>query len=121
MHIKSLLIVICSCLYAVDGVANEADVVKVDVNQVNSTTYRFNVTVLHNDTGWEHYVNKWDIVDFKGNILGTRILYHPHVDEQPFTRSLSDVFIPENIKTVTVRAHDLIHGYGGQEITLELP
>jgi hypothetical protein len=121
MHIKSLLIVICSLFYVVDGVANEADVVNVDVSKTSAATFRFNVTVLHQDTGWEHYVNKWDIVDLQGNILGTRILYHPHVNEQPFTRSLSDVFIPEKIKTVTVRAHNLIHEYGGKELTVKLP
>lgn len=121
MHIKSLLIIGCSLFYGVDGAANEADVLKVDVNKISATTYRFAVTVSHEDTGWDHYANKWDIIDLKGNILGTRILYHPHVDEQPFTRSLSEVYIPEYIETVTVRAHDLIHKYGGKEVIVTLP
>jgi len=121
MNSKSLCVVVCSLFYSVNGISNEADVLKVDVNKINTATYHFDVTVLHKDTGWDHYVNKWDIVDLQDNVLATRILYHPHVNEQPFTRSLSDIHIPENIKTVKVRAHDLIHEYGGQELTVTLP
>ena len=45
----------------------------------------------------------------------------PHVNEQPFTRSLSNVVIPVGVKTVIIRAHDSVHEYGGKVITLELP
>ncbi|MBW2251253.1 MAG: hypothetical protein JRF60_11650 [Deltaproteobacteria bacterium] len=96
--------------------AGEADVIKVDAK-----TYHFSVTVFHKDTGWKHYANKWDIMGEDGTILGTRILHHPHVNEQPFTRSLSSVVIPARIKTVIIRAHDSVHEYGGKVITLELP
>ncbi len=101
--------------------AGEADVVKVDINKGEESVYSFSVTVYHKDTGWNHYANKWDIVDEKGIILATRILYHPHIDEQPFTRSLSGVKIPVNIKTVIIRAHDLVHKYGGKELSNQLP
>ncbi len=101
--------------------AGEADVVKVDVQKSGNHTYHFSVTVLHADTGWEHYANKWDVVGKDGTVYGTRILHHPHVGEQPFTRSLSGVEIPDLIKTVTVQAHDSVHAYGGKVISLELP
>ena len=101
--------------------AGEADVVDVEVTKSSQNTYSFNVTVSHEDTGWDHYANKWDILDEDGNILGTRTLYHPHVDEQPFTRSLSGVNIPEGTTTVTIRAHDSVHEYGGKTMTVELP
>ena len=84
-------------------------------------TYRFDVTVQHSDTGWDHYADQWEIVAPDGKILGTRKLLHPHVNEQPFTRSLSGVVIPNNIRQVSVRAHDSVHAYGGREMTLELP
>ena len=103
------------------SLAGEADIIKVKVDKTSLNSFRFSVTVLHEDTGWQHYANQWDVIDKKGRILGTRVLLHPHVDEQPFTRSLSGLKIPEGIKTVTIRAHDLVHKYGGRQITVELP
>ena len=55
-----------------------------------------------------------------GTVLGTRVLVHPHETEQPFTRSLGGVEIPETVAEVTLRAHDSVHGYGGKEVTVRL-
>jgi len=112
-----LFLVFC----ASSSFAGEADVVDVKVSKGDNNSYSFTVTVLHKDTGWNHYANKWEIIDGKEIILGTRILHHPHVEEQPFTRSLSGVEIPENLKSVTVRAYDSVHGYGGKVVNIELP
>jgi hypothetical protein len=101
--------------------AGEADVIKVDVKRTGGDTYFFKVTVRHEDEGWDHYANKWDVVAPDGTILGTRTLYHPHVDEQPFTRSLSDVKISESITEVTIRAHDSVHEYGGKTMSVAIP
>ena len=101
--------------------SGEADVIEAKVKKSGQNTYTFTVTVLHKDTGWQHYANKWDITDTNGEFLGTRILHHPHVNEQPFTRSLSGVEIPGNISTVKVRAHDSVHEYGGKTVTIQLP
>ncbi len=101
--------------------ADEADVIAVEVEKLGDGTYRFDVTVSHSDEGWKHYVNKWDVVGSGGTVFGTRTLYHPHVDEQPFTRSLSGVKIPEGITDVTIRAHDSVHEYGGKVVTVALP
>jgi hypothetical protein len=101
--------------------AGEADVVEVDIKQTGENTYYFKVTVRHADEGWDHFANKWDVVAPDGKILGTRTLYHPHVDEQPFARSLSDVKIPASITAVTVRAHDSVHEYGGKTVTVAVP
>ena len=101
--------------------AGEADVVDVSVKQSAKNTYSFSVTVRHADEGWDHYANKWDVVAPDGTVLGTRVLYHPHVDEQPFTRSLSGVNIPDTVDTVTVRAHDSVHEYGGETKKVKLP
>ena len=100
--------------------AGEADVIGVQVDKTGSS-YRFDVTVRHDDTGWQHYADKWDVVTPEGEILATRVLYHPHVNEQPFTRSLSGVEIGAGVSSVVIRAHDLVHGYGGREMTVELP
>jgi hypothetical protein len=101
--------------------AGEADVIQVAVEKSSNNTYSFSVTILHKDAGWDHYVNKWEIIGEKGTIMGTRILHHPHVNEQPFTRSLSGIVIPDHIESVRIRAYDSIHEYGGKVITVELP
>lgn len=101
--------------------AGEADVIGVKIEKQGDSTYQFDVTLFHKDEGWGHYADKWDIVEHDGTVIGTRILHHPHVHEQPFTRSLSGVTIPQGIDEVIVRAHDSVHEYGGKAITVTLP
>lgn len=103
------------------SIAGKADVVDAKVHKEHSNTYNFTVTVLHQDAGWKHYANKWDVIDENETVLGTRILHHPHVNEQPFSRSLYGVEIPLHVKTVTIRAHDSVHKYGGKVIEIKLP
>ena len=90
-------------------------------------TWTFHVTVRHEDTGWDDYADGWDVVLPDGTVLTTgaddvftRLLLHPHETEQPFTRSQSGLQIPEDVTTVTVRAHDLVDGFGGQEVVVDL-
>lgn len=101
--------------------AGEADVVGVGVRAEAPGLWRFDVTVRHDDTGWDHYADKWDVLAPDGSVLGTRILLHPHETEQPFTRSLTGVAVPDGFDEVTVRASDKVHGYGGREMTVRLP
>ena len=77
--------------------------------------------VRHADSGWDHYANRWELLAPDGEVLATRMLAHPHVHEQPFTRGLTAVRIPGEFTWVRVRAHDLVHGYGGREVTLSVP
>ena len=84
-------------------------------------TWRFDVTISHPDTGWEHYADGWRVLDMDGNELGMRVLYHPHVDEQPFTRSLSGVVIPEGTRQVQVQARDLPAGWNEGTTVVDLP
>ena len=52
--------------------------------------------------------------------LFTRLLLHPHENEQPFTRSQGGIVIPPDVTEVTVRAHDLVDGWGGHEVVVDL-
>ena len=115
------LFLTCLLLAATTAQAGEADVENVNVTMTGKGTFSFDVTVRHADDGWKHYADKWDVVAPDGTVLGTRTLYHPHVDEQPFTRSLSGVKISDSIKEVTVRAHDSVHGYGGKTVKMAVP
>ncbi len=101
--------------------AGEADIVDVKVAKQGADTYQFEVTLRHADTGWKHYADAFIVVGPAGKQLGKRVLFHPHVNEQPFTRSLSDVKIPPDIKEVTIRAHDSVHELGGKEMQVNLP
>ena len=103
------------------AMAGEVDVVDVKVYKSTGGLYTFHASLLHEDTGWDHYANKWEIIDSSGKVLGTRILHHPHVDEQPFTRSLAGVAIPNGVNSVTIRAYDSVHADGGTTITVTLP
>ncbi len=116
-----MMILLGVLLTAVAAGAGEADVEAAEAIPKGDGRYRIRVTVRHADTGWEHYADRFEILDGQGNLLGTRVLHHPHVDEQPFTRRLDNVLIPAGIKRVTVRAHDSQHGYGGRTMTLKLP
>ncbi|KIT17797.1 hypothetical protein [Jannaschia aquimarina] len=81
--------------------------------------WRFDVTVSHPDTGWDHYADGWRVEAEDGTELGMRVLHHPHVEEQPFTRSLSGVAIPDGTARVVVRARDSVHGWG-EGMTVDL-
>jgi hypothetical protein len=52
--------------------------------------------------------------------LGMRVLGHPHVNEQPFTRSLSGVQIPDGTTQVQIQARDLPHGWNDTTTIVEL-
>jgi len=81
----------------------------------------FDVTVRHNDEGWDHYADAWQVVDpDSGAVIAERVLAHPHEDEQPFTRGLNGIRIPGNTTRVLFRARCNRHGFGGREILVDL-
>jgi hypothetical protein len=100
-------------------VAGEVRVVDAEAN-CRSNTCRFTVTLEHADSGWDHYADEWRVLAPDGAVLGVRTLLHPHVNEQPFTRSLSDVVIPGNVRRVVIQARDTIHGVSKLQYELEL-
>jgi hypothetical protein len=107
-------------LFPATGRAGEADVLAARAIAESGGTYRFEVTVRHADTGWDHYADRFEVLAPDGSVLGVRTLYHPHVAEQPFTRSLSGVQIPEHLGRVRIRARDSVHQYGGAAVEVQL-
>lgn len=97
-----------------------ADVVAATV-QVSGDTYRVSATILSADTGWDKYADAWEVRAPDGTVLDTRILAHPHVDEQPFTRSLGDVDIPTGLTDVEIVARDSVAGFCGETVTVMVP
>ena len=101
------------------ALAGQVRVVDVEADLAGSDTWRFSVTLRHGDTGWEHYADEWRVLAPDGTVLGVRTLLHPHVNEQPFTRSLSGVRIPPNLTYVLIDARDNEHGRS-QPVRVEL-
>jgi hypothetical protein len=119
--LAALTLLLAALAPSTPALAGEADVVGAEAVRDPGGLWRFHVSVAHADAGWDHYADKWDVVAPDGTVLGTRVLAHPHEREQPFTRSLGGVEIPEDVEQVTIRAHDKVHGYGGAELTITLP
>ncbi|MDX1605938.1 MAG: hypothetical protein R3202_07070 [Candidatus Competibacterales bacterium] len=115
-RILSSVLLLC----AATATAGEADVLAVEAIRTGDRVYRFEVTVRHADTGWDHYADRWEVLAPDETVLATRVLYHPHVDEQPFTRSLGGVEIPKPVTEVRIRARDSVHGHGGAERVVPL-
>ncbi|MBU2994319.1 hypothetical protein Q4555_06910 [Octadecabacter sp. 1_MG-2023] len=94
-----------------------------DAPVVENVTYsngRFDVTLSHPDTGWDHYADGWRVELADGTVLGTRALAHPHVDEQPFTRS-SSIAVPDGVSEVFIRASDTLDGWAEERHQMMLP
>ena len=93
-----------------------------DPPSIENVTYangRFDVTLLHADTGWDDYADGWEILSLDGTSLGFRKLHHPHVNEQPFTRSLGGVTLPDGTSQVLVRARTNVSGWS-EPITVDI-
>ncbi|OED35570.1 hypothetical protein AB833_29900 [Chromatiales bacterium (ex Bugula neritina AB1)] len=100
--------------------ANDAKIIDATIQATGGGKYRISVTLRHDDTGWDHYANRWDVLNEKGELLGSRTLAHPHVNEQPFTRSLT-LKIPAGVEAVTIVASDSVHGDNAETFTLAIP
>ncbi|MBL4743129.1 MAG: hypothetical protein JKX87_00560 [Cycloclasticus sp.] len=100
--------------------ANEVDILSADLRNSSGDWWTTNVTIEHKDTGWEHYVDQWRVVDETGNVLGNRVLHHPHVDEQPFTRGTADINIPKGTVTIYIEAHDTVHGWSPNRLKIDM-
>jgi len=100
---------------------NYAQVEFVKAVQSSNNAWTFYVTVLHNDEGWNHYADLWEVIDPEsGEVFAERVLAHPHETEQPFTRSQSRIFFPEGQRFVEVRAKCQIHGFEGKTVLVDL-
>lgn len=103
-----------------DVAAGEVTVVDAKAQQSADGTWRFDVTLKHADSGWDHYADRWDVLLPDGTVAGSRTLHHPHVEEQPFTRSLGGVAIDPFVTEVLIRGHDSQHGDGPELLRLRL-
>ena len=92
----------------------DAPVIEAAAARDSGSGWTFDVTLSHPDTGWDHYADGWRVETPDGEVLGTRELLHPHETEQPFTRSLSGVTIPEGWTELAIRARCNVDGWSDE-------
>lgn len=96
-----------------------AHVIELTFAPLNESQFRFDVTLVHDDDGEApQFADWWQVEDLTGDVLGMRILTHSH-GTQPFARS-ETIAIPAGVELVIIRGHDMLHGFGGQAIQLNL-
>ena len=110
---------------AADSPADDVEELFPDVLAAEATldgdgTWTFRTTLSSPYDTPERYADAWRVLDPDGNELGVRILTHDHANEQPFTRSLSNVEIPDDVTTVTIEGRDQVSGWGGATVEVEL-
>ena len=106
-------------LFAPAAQADDA-VIEAAKARASGGVWTFSVTLSHADTGWDDYADGWRVVLQDGTELGTRVLHHPHVTEQPFTRSLNGVVVPKGVETVYIEARTNTDGWGKGRLEVSL-
>ena len=108
MFVRAL---VCLTCFATSVLADPPEIVDAEIIGM-----RVSVTLKHADTGWDHYADGWRIEAEDGTIIGTRELLHPHVEEQPFTRSLSVTDLPEG--PLFIRAKCSVDGWSETRVPM---
>ncbi|RUM94477.1 MAG: hypothetical protein DSZ28_03005 [Thiothrix sp.] len=90
---------------------SEADIKSVSVTGSDGN-YTFAVKIKSDDAGWDQYADGWEVLNAQGDLVYRRVLGHPHVNEQPFTRSGGPVNVGKADK-IYIRAHLNNKGYVG--------
>jgi len=106
-------------LTAQTALADPPEITDVRVHKTGMV-WSVHVELRHPDTGWDHYADGWEVLDASGNSLGHRKLMHPHVEEQPFTRSLNGLVFPDGTREIFIRAKCSEHGWNTQTVRVEL-
>ncbi len=96
------------------------DVIDADLERAGDT-WRLDATLSSPYDTPERYADAFRAVTDDGTVLGVRELAHDHANEQPFTRSLTGLEIPDGVTNITVEGRDQAHGWGGDTVEIEVP
>lgn len=108
-----------AALWAPPAWATPVEVVRAAFEHLGGGQWQVSVTLRHADDGWEHYADLWVVETTAGRELGRRKLLHPHVNEQPFTRS-QRIDVPPDVTRVQVRAGDNVNGVDSNTLAVDL-
>ena len=116
---KILILILISMLSGL-CIASDAKIIKATGELTSAQKFNISVTIEHADEGWDHYANAWHVYSPDGKLIGKRVLHHPHVDEQPFTRTLLGLDVPREVSEVTIVAVCSKTGESKASYTLKL-
>lgn len=97
------------------------DVVEATITPGDDGTVRIDATLSSPYDSPQRYADAWRVLGPDGTVLGVRELTHDHANEQPFTRSLTDVVLPDTVTEVTIEGRDSQNGWGGRQVTVAVP
>ncbi len=103
------------------ALADPPQVVAASATPDGKGTWTISVALKHPDSGWDHYASAWRLVAPDGTVLGVRELTHPHIDEQPFSSSLSGVKIPQGLRELLIQPRCTMDGWVPMPTMLTLP
>jgi hypothetical protein len=83
--------------------------------------WRLSATISSPYDSPERYADAFRVLTPAGEQLGVRELLHDHAGEQPFTRSLEGLEIPDDVAEVIVEGRDQRHGWGGRTVRVPVP
>lgn len=72
-----LLAVAILCAGMIPALADRPKIVNARILLLHENSYEVQVTVGHEDSSWDHYVDRWEVIDPGGKILGTRVFVAP--------------------------------------------
>ena len=122
--VLSVMVAAACSAGAQTGKGNEQrfpNVVAVKVRASGPNLFDFDVTISSTYDTPQRYADGFRVYTPGNEVLGERKLLHDHQNEQPFTRDLYAVKIPQAVKTVLVQARDQKFGYGGKVVAVKLP
>ncbi len=96
------------------------DVTEASLTQDSDGTFTASVTMSSPYDSPQRYADAWRVLTAEREELAVRVLTHDHAAEQPFTRSKSGIAISDDVNQVIVQGRDLVNGWGGAEITVDL-
>ena len=97
------------------------NVIEATATPTGDGSFRIDVTMSSPYDSAERYADAWRVLAPDGAELGVRELAHDHAGEQPFTRSLNNVAIPDDVDEITVEGRDQVSGWGGDTVTVPVP
>ena len=97
------------------------DVIAAKVQPRGAGRFDFDVTVSSPYDTPQRYADAFRVMHKDGTVFGERVLLHDHATEQPFTRDLHGVAVPDSVRSVVVQARDLRNGWGGKTVAVALP
>lgn len=83
--------------------------------------FHIKVTIEHDDTGWDDYVESWEVIGPEDQPLGVRPFFEPELEQGKTVSALAGVVIPSDIKTVTIRARSHPQGFEGPPVEVNIP